>query len=451
MAVGKRSGKRTLAGVMDDEIAAKRKKQEDAAAAATATATSGAGAGAATPRVPTTSRFFHGVPRSVSDPRGDRLALGWGRPVATPEHARRGHGHSQQGPVAGSSGLSQREKEEKENVHPEADEGVDADIDMGLDADADAYQDGGQDEDMGGPDAIAQEDGYASPTESMGQWDSPDISSPVRPGAARRDGGWDEDEEEEYDADVLSSSPVARTRTDMRKRPAVVVERLVTRALPLRPVLNTSFSQRKRARSRSRSRSRSGSRTRRRKPFGGSGEELVDGAGEGSFGEGSVAGRDGPDLRKVMFDEFEDDDDIHDWDEITSGGEDCEDELDGDTQVFGDEDVMFSTASSTPGAVTPATDGDDIDCEGETSAVLLDEGSSEEFEDHSSSGAASLAAQNAKVAHGWWEKWARSGASAPGQGANANSNSRSNAVAGAGSHQVCLSLPSILPALPLGH
>ena len=43
--------------------------------------------------------------------------------------------------MAGSSGLSQREKEEKENVHPEADEGVDADIDMGLDADADAWTD----------------------------------------------------------------------------------------------------------------------------------------------------------------------------------------------------------------------------------------------------------------------------------------------------------------------
>ncbi|PIL23267.1 hypothetical protein GSI_14577 [Ganoderma sinense ZZ0214-1] len=424
MAVGKRSGKRTLAGVMDDEIAAKRKKQEDAAAAASA----GAGAGAATPRVPTTSKFFHAVPRSVSDPRGDRLALGWGRPVATPEHARRGHGHghSQEEPVAGSSGLSQREKE-KENVHPEAD-GV-GDADMDADADAD------QDQDLGGPDAITQEDGYASPTESMGQWDSPDISSPVRPGAARRGGGWDEDEEEDYDADVLSSSPVARTRTDMRKRPAVVVERLITRALPLRPVLNTSFSQRKRARSRSRSRSRSGSRTRRRKLFGGRDEELDDGigVGEGSWREGSVAGRDGPDLRKAMFDEFDDDDDIHDWDDITSGGEDYEDGLDGDTLVFADEDVMFSTASSTPGAVTPATDGDDIDCEGETAAVLLDEGSSEELEGHSPSGAAS--AQNAKVAHGWWEKWARSGASARGQGANSNSNSRPNVAGGAGSDQ----------------
>ena len=51
--------------------------------------------------------------------------------------------------MAGSSGLSQREKEEKENVHPEADGGVDADIRMGVDACADAYQD--QDQHMGGP------------------------------------------------------------------------------------------------------------------------------------------------------------------------------------------------------------------------------------------------------------------------------------------------------------
>ncbi|KAI1782977.1 hypothetical protein LXA43DRAFT_1048706 [Ganoderma leucocontextum] len=426
MAVGKRSGKRTLAGVMDDEIAAKQKKQEDAAAAAGANT----GAGPATPRVPTTSKFFHAAQRSVSDPRGDRL--GWARPVATPSvstpnHARRGHGHerchSQQQPVAGSSGLSQREKEkEKENVQPEADEVVDAD----MDADADV--------DMGAPDAIAQEDGYASPTESMGgQWDSPEISSPVRPGAGRRGGDWEDEEEDEYDADVLSSSPVAaHPRT--RKRPAVVVvERVVTRVLPLRPVLNTSFSQRKRARTRSRSRSRS--RTRR-KPFGGSGEEEEG----GSCGGDSAAGRDGPDLRRVFDEEF---DDIHDWDEVTSGGEDCEGGLDGDRQGCIEEDVMFSTASSTPGPVTPATDGDDMECEGQTSAVPLDEGSSEELDDHSHNGAASLAAQNAKVAHGWWERWARSGASAHGQGANTNSSPNMAASAGSDQHRPPLSAAAV--------
>lgn len=429
MAVGKRSGKRTLTEVMDDEIAAKQKKQEQEDAAAAAAA----GLDTVTPRVPTTSRFFRVAQRSVSDPRGDRL--GWGRPVAQTvsspsldhDHPRRGRG--QQELVAGSSGLSQREKE-KENVQPGADdEVVDADADMEME--------------MGVPDAVTQEDGYASPTESVGQWDSPNISSPVRPGAERHGGGREDDEEEEHDADVLSSSPVAHARTSMstRNRSAVVVERVVTRALPLRPVLNTSFSQRKRARSRSRSCSRS--RTRR-KPFGGSGEED-NGAGEVSCGEASVAGRDGPDLRRTIFDEF---DDIHDWDEITSGGEDGEDE---DTQGFVDEDVMFWTTSSTPGMITPTTDGDDIEYEGETPAILLDEGSSEELEDHRHSGAASLAAQNAMIAHGWWERWARSGSSAHARGQGANTNSRSNAVASAGSNQVCLSLPSILLALSLGH
>ena len=409
MVVGKKSGKRTLAGVMDDEIAAKRKRQEQAAAAAelargVSAFPPGVGVDIATPRVPTTSKFFYAAQRSVSDPRGDR---GWSRVVAgTPNHARRGHGHdhdSSQQPVAGSSsGLSQHEKE-KENVQPEADEMLFANV--------------VEDVEMGSPDAITQEDGYISPTESMAQWDSPNISSPVRPGVARAggrrrdeaEGPNDWDDEDLYDADVLSSSPVARTR----RRSPVVVERVVTRALPLRPVLNTSFSQRDRARSRSRT---------RRKSLGDSGEE-------------GPAGRDGPDLRRV----FDDYDDIQDWDEITSGGEDCEPE-DDVVHDFVEEDVMFSTASSTPGPVTPATDHDDIGCEGESPAVLFDEGSSEELEgDHSHDGAASQAARNAKVAHGWWEKWARSGPSASGRGANA-------AAATGGSDRVRFSLPSILLA-----
>ena len=90
----------------------KKQEQEDAAAAAAA------GLDTVAPRVPTTSRFFRVAQRSVSDPRGDRL--GWGRPVAQTvsspsldhDHPHRGRG--QQELVAGSSGLSQREKE-KEN------------------------------------------------------------------------------------------------------------------------------------------------------------------------------------------------------------------------------------------------------------------------------------------------------------------------------------------------
>ena len=79
-----------------------------------------------------------------------------------------------------------------------------------------------------------------------------------------------------------------RTRTRTRKLPPLAVERVVTRALPLRPVLNTSF----------------GGRTARphhhwRKSFG-----------------DAAAAEAGPDLRDA-FD---------DWDEITSGGEDFDED-----------------------------------------------------------------------------------------------------------------------------
>lgn len=332
-------------------MAAQRTRQEAARANAAAT-------DAATPRMPTTSKFFHGPQRSVSDPRGGR---GWGRAVAL---AAAGAPMSQ--PVAGSSGLSRCEKENvpcQEEVRPEAVARADEDVDVALDVC------------MGETDAVAQEDGYVSPTESVAQWDSPDISSPLRPGAPKRrrpddrDGG---DESDEIDADVLSSSPVAQSR--VRRLPA---ERegerfvIVPRALPLRPVANTSFSSRV-----------------RRKSLGSKNMGI---AADDAFGDGSgdEAGR-GPDLQDV-FDDY-------DWDEITSGGED-EDEA----YEFHDEDVIDSTASSTPGPITPATE----DAEG----AVLEESNSEELEDDVASAAAAEAARNTSVANGWWEKWARSGAS----------------------------------------
>ncbi|KAI0690073.1 hypothetical protein C8T65DRAFT_102196 [Cerioporus squamosus] len=352
MVVGKKSGKRTLAEVMEDDMAAKRATQEAARASAAATAT---------PRMSTTSKFFHGTQRSVSDPRGGR---GWGRAVAL---AAASSPMSQ--PVAGSSGLSRCEKENvvpcQEDVRAEAAAGAGEDVDVVLDVC------------MGEPDAVAQEDGYVSPTESVAQWDSPDISSPLRPGATAKRRRSDGDEWDEIDADVLSSSPVART-TRTRGLPG---ERfvLVPRALPLRPVVNTSFSSRA-----------------RRKSLGRKGVDIAadeddsfghaNGNGDGS---GDEAGR-GPDLQDV-FDDY-------DWDEITSGGED-EDE---DCEIE-DEDVIDSTASSTPGAITPATE----DAEG----VVLEESNSEELEDDMASAAAAEAARNTTVANGWWEKWARSGAS----------------------------------------
>ncbi|RPD61458.1 hypothetical protein L227DRAFT_69716 [Lentinus tigrinus ALCF2SS1-6] len=350
MAVGKKSGKRTLAEVMEEDMAAKRSRQE-AALVASAAAT-------ATPRMPTTSKFFHGPQRSVSDPRGGR---GWSRTVAL---ATAGSPASQpQQPVAGSSGLLRCEKENvpcQEDACPEAvagEEDVDLDVCMRE------------------PDAVVQEDGYVSPTESIAQWDSPDLSSPLRPGASKRrrsDGGGGDDWDEIDDADVLSSSPVAHTRT--RKLPTMERERFVTipRALPLRPVVNTSFSSRA-----------------RRKSLG-SKHGAVDDSINSADGSEDEAGR-GPDLQNV-FDDW-------DWDEITSGGEDDEDcEIE-------DKDVIDRTASSTPRPITLATE------DGER--CLLEESNSEELEDDMASAAAAAAeaARNATVANGWWEKWARSGAS----------------------------------------
>ncbi|KAI0760415.1 hypothetical protein C8Q74DRAFT_226216 [Fomes fomentarius] len=427
MVVGKKSGKRTLAEVMDDDMAAKRKRQEEAAGGSPATAT-------ATPRMPTTSRFFHAGQRSVSDPRGSRR---WSSAVAASTTTTRssaaasayvsGAPGSASQPVAGSSGLSCREKEmgqmhlrqEKENVPCE--ESADAD-------DVDVSED--EDVDMGAPDAVTQEDGYMSPTEStQWNWDSPDISSPLRPGARRKRGGAaaaaaDADEdgwEDGIDADVLSSSPIARTnahtRLHMRKLPSMVVERVVSRPLPLRPVMNTSFS----------------ARNNRRKSLGGSShneckkknkrntdsEEGVDTDTDTDID--IRQGRGGPDLRDA-FD---------DWDEITSGGEDLSE--DDDAYVDGDRDVIDSTASSTPGPITPATEADEGGHDHDHGhTVLAYESTSEELEDEDvdedgerAAGAAAAAARDATVAHGWWQRWARSSGSSSSASAGIRSGSGS--------------------------
>ncbi|KAI0754360.1 hypothetical protein C8Q80DRAFT_363484 [Daedaleopsis nitida] len=432
MVVGKQSGKRTLAEVLENDMAAKRRRQEGAATAA-----------AATPRMAATSRFFHPAQRSVSDPRGSRA---WSRAVATSTSASTPTRASQPQPVAGSSGLSRREKE---NVPcgpaaaSDADAAREAELDIDVDEDADA--------DMGAADAVAQEEGYMSPTDSLAQqWDSPDISSPVRPGAGNgkgkgnghghgRAGYWDDDDDDDMDADVLSSSPVApkHPRVHMRKLPALAVERVVTRALPLRPVLNTGARRGRphRPLPNSHSHSHGGSNPDRRKSLGDERERGADGQG-------------GPDLR----------DTFDDWDEITSGGEEFGSDEEGDRGLgFDEEDTAIginggigiddidrvdadididigtgvhidSAASSqfTPGPITPATDGGGGRCAG---AVLVDEGKSEELEleyelaleiEEENETAAAAAARTATVADGWWTKWARasSGAGAgPGAGA----------------------------------
>ncbi|KAI0370578.1 hypothetical protein BV20DRAFT_1035799 [Pilatotrama ljubarskyi] len=277
------------------------------------------------------------------------------------------------------------------------------------------------------PDAVEQEDGYASPAPSLAQWDSPDISSPVRPG--RRSGGgakaW-EDGEDDFDADVLSSPPLHYHRTHQvpsrtgsgSSSGTVTIERAVTRALPLLPLRAPCFGSGSIARashttSTSTSASYTSSRNRTK---------------EGRQREREEAGR-GPDLRET-FD---------DWDEVTSGGEDCD--------AFAErEDGLGSTASSTPGPVTPADDdkcmddtddmrrevgGEDEDANEDVRAAAAgssNEGNSEELEDWAEDDAAAMARNaNARVAHGWWAKWARSGPSS-----NSASSSSTRRAQGAG-------------------
>ncbi|KAH9946917.1 hypothetical protein B0H21DRAFT_692939 [Amylocystis lapponica] len=68
---------------------------------------------------------------------------------------------------------------------------------------------------MEGPSPVTQEDGYLSPSSSLRQWDSFELSSPARPGAARRDV-----EDDGFGADVLSSPPVARPKARRLTREA---------------------------------------------------------------------------------------------------------------------------------------------------------------------------------------------------------------------------------------
>ncbi len=300
---------------------------------------------------------------------------------------------------------------------------------------------------MADADAVTQEDGYESPSPSLAQWDSPDISSPVRPKASE----WDDD----FDADdILSSPPLARHQQPSRSVGSVVtVERAITRALPLVPLRAPLFGGRTTKSAGSTSRSHSNSTS-----FG-----KQDGRGR------SAAARE-PDLRDA-FD---------DWDEeVTSGGED-----------FAECEEPGSTASSTPGPVTPAdadnddgsyedewryahggavrvmggvgVGGEDVRARQAREAAAAAEGSSEELEEdvevldeEASLNAGGARDANARVAHGWWAKWARShGGPGGARGQGGGEGVRGNGVGGGGgsggsggSDRVRVSLPSILLAL----
>ncbi|KAL7277216.1 hypothetical protein ACG7TL_009066 [Trametes sanguinea] len=170
--------------------------------------------------------------------------------------------------------------------------------------------------------------------------------------------------------------------------PLLTVERAVTCALPFVPLREPRFGG---------GASRNSSSTRRT-------SSAQSGSGHSERQREEVGS--GPDLRDV-FDE---------WDEVTSGGED------GDW-LAEREDGLASTASSTFGPETPADDI--VAAAGDEDVKMLRsvaaEGSSEELEDVAD-GIASADAMDgddweasaarhasARVAHGWWAKWARSG------------------------------------------
>ncbi|KAI0642801.1 hypothetical protein C8Q79DRAFT_236132 [Trametes meyenii] len=388
MVVGKKSGKRTLAEVMHEDMAAKRKRHDSSSEAVAAPT-------AVPRRTPTTSKFFavqQQHQRSVSDPRGARGSAAGAAAASnlnTPPYASASVSSAPSlasSSGAGPSSLSQRgraqEKEkEKENVVPctgtvHGDGAAAADVHM-ADADADVDSDWESD-------VVEQEPGYASPSRSLAQWDSPDISSPVRPKAGETAG--DRDWDDDFDADVLSSPPLHRTGP--KRAQSGTIERAVTRALPLVPL--------------------------RAPRFGGRPSESMsvgpDSASASREGERAGAAR-GPDLR----------DTFDDWDEVTSGDEDC-----AGLAGRGGEGSFGSTESSwTAGPETPADDayvaaaGEDV----KGLALVGDEGSSEELLEEDSGGVAPIAGSGcvreeaaaavrvnatAAVAHGWWAKWARS-------------------------------------------
>jgi exonuclease-1 len=136
---------------MDQDLAAKEKKHERSQSPKRT-------------KILTESRFFGGPSNSAPNLQDDLVV-----------------------PIAGPSRLVEFVEDEKENV-PMSDE----DLDFAMDLP---------------DDPVTQEDGYMSPAPSFSRLDTPDLSSPLRPGATRTkrecDDGFDD-----FGADTISS-PVA--------------------------------------------------------------------------------------------------------------------------------------------------------------------------------------------------------------------------------------------------
>lgn len=204
------------------------------------------------------------------------------------------------------------------------------------------------------PDLVAQEDGYISPTPSMRgrRWSTPDVSSPIRPKAGT---SWDEDD---FGSDVLSSPPVTKP-----------LPGLLTRVASSSPSREQSAGH-------------------------GVGKVFVRDTPPRSQCDGEAVEQQeelGPDLRDT-FGEW-------DWDEATS-----------DIECADAEDEPACTASSSPGPVTPDDSGE----YGAVQADICRDGTLETDETEDVLDARVTAARNARVASGWWERYARGATKTPG-------------------------------------
>ena len=180
---GRRSGKRTLTEVMDEDVSAKRRRSEEEDRSRR-------------PRTPkVASKFFKSGP------------------VSTQKAKTAVDDVSDTESVAGPSTLRML-REEKEN-QPCVDE-----------------DDSGEISEDGDPDPVTQEDGYMSPSPSCSKWDSPELSSPTRPKTYRAGEGFSDDDD--CDAEILSSPPSAGRRTRTRETPRRSVGRVLVHGTPTR-------------------------------------------------------------------------------------------------------------------------------------------------------------------------------------------------------------------------
>ncbi|CCL98226.1 uncharacterized protein FIBRA_00220 [Fibroporia radiculosa] len=292
-AAGRASGKRTLTEVMDQDMAAKRKRREETHREVRSIGL-------------TSSKFFCAASSSPPrDSQGSRMHSSATPPDFTPTEAN------------------------KENI-PSV---VEDDILMPE------------------PDSVSQEDGYVSPSPSMARCNTPELCSPLVYKSAR----WtDQDEEDDFGADVLSSPPARRPLPSLFTRVASGESSMTDMAVGKR-LVRTTLSQ----------------------P--GHDREVIE--------EGNDLG---PDLRDT-FGEW-------DWDEVTS-----------DIECLDASGQSACSGRSSPGPVTPDDSGEygaaairkdqTVDAESEDGVDVMD--------------SQAMAALNRKVANGWWERWARGDATTP--------------------------------------